>query len=562
MEQRIFTNNATSTLQGSISDSDTLASIAGADAALFPEPTGDQFFLVTLENRLTGDIEIVKCTDRNVADLTIERGEEGTTPVAFPAGTIVSVRTTAELLQVLVDETREIRAHWLSPGPDLPTTDDNGEPLADGAVFFKDDDGTLWMYYTGVWSEIPFGAASTLSLLDEDGLVFSDIRKWNYRGALVTATQDGGDAQQGNIDIGPADFGDVNQVLQTNGVDTVSWANISVPTALDDLTDVEVPAPSNGDVLIYDSAAGKWVNGATGAPETSAQAIRWKPGGTEKTVGIVSVTKTATGRWTVVVDNAYIPDIREAYFTSFSVESAESSTSLVPNQYGSWTSDTMYLRNQRNGGSLVDGAYWAMVIWPDEASLSGGSGGVLFGAVSLVEGQQGLSGVSTIAFTSGITSSYYKFELRLRGSLDVDEAGVALRFSTDAGSTWLDDPNSYSSRFSGRNVDNFDADFYHPDDQEQMHLTGFGDGDGVGNAANEYLDLVIELSELSATGHKSVYTRGGYSRAGSPTASWMRVEQAGLCIATTLAVDAVQILFTGGAVFTGDAYLVGHRKSA
>jgi hypothetical protein len=373
MDPRLFTNNASSTLQAGISDSDTLVTIDVTDAAQFPSPVAGQYFLVTLEDRLLGRIEIVKCTDRNVADLTVVRGQEGTTPVAFNSGVLVSVRLTAGATQALVDEVRLQRATWLRPGTSLPLVDDNGDPLAAGSIFFKTDDDSLWRYLGGMWNQIPFAAGSILEVLNEGAPEFSDVRSWNYVGALVRAVQNGGDPQQADILIGPAADGTVGQVLTTDGAGVFSFQ--SIPPAqltLNDILDTDVPAPIGGDALVFNGISGKWATGVPIPPERAAQfmavdafVLR------EKSIGITSVVRTGVGRWTIVVDNSYIPDVRLAYFTSFAGESADAGSYISPRNYGSWTANTMFIEHRRSSGAVTDAAFWTMVIWPDGVAISG-----------------------------------------------------------------------------------------------------------------------------------------------------------------------------------------------
>jgi hypothetical protein len=78
----IFSNNASALLAASIDDDDVTIQVAAGFGALFPSPTGDQFFYATLEDD-DGDIEIVKCTARTGDNLTVERGQDGTTAQAF-----------------------------------------------------------------------------------------------------------------------------------------------------------------------------------------------------------------------------------------------------------------------------------------------------------------------------------------------------------------------------------------------------------------------------------------------------------------------------------------------
>jgi hypothetical protein len=89
----LFANNATSPLQAAITTSATTITIASGDASLFPAPTSPDYFMIAAVND-AGDIEIMKCTGRAGAALTVVRAQEGTTAIAFAAGTPIDLRLT------------------------------------------------------------------------------------------------------------------------------------------------------------------------------------------------------------------------------------------------------------------------------------------------------------------------------------------------------------------------------------------------------------------------------------------------------------------------------------
>lgn len=93
MSEYLFENNAISTLNSSINDTDVSLFLQGGDGALFPAPGAGQIFTVTLV-KSSGAKEIVECTNRTTDALTVVRGREGTTALSFDAGDIVSVRLT------------------------------------------------------------------------------------------------------------------------------------------------------------------------------------------------------------------------------------------------------------------------------------------------------------------------------------------------------------------------------------------------------------------------------------------------------------------------------------
>lgn len=95
----IFTNNAKATLVVGITADDTELEIDAGFGDLFPDPDYEEIFKITLENPLTGDIEIMNCVGRIGDVLEVERGVEETTAIEWAAGSIVSHRATAETLR-------------------------------------------------------------------------------------------------------------------------------------------------------------------------------------------------------------------------------------------------------------------------------------------------------------------------------------------------------------------------------------------------------------------------------------------------------------------------------
>jgi len=93
-----FTNNATSILRQDTPAASTTITLPSGEGARFPQPTGAYNFMVTLEDRRTGQIEICKCTARTADVLTVTRAQEGTTAQLFVAGATVSNRVTAQQL--------------------------------------------------------------------------------------------------------------------------------------------------------------------------------------------------------------------------------------------------------------------------------------------------------------------------------------------------------------------------------------------------------------------------------------------------------------------------------
>ena len=95
---QLFSNNARSTLNGSITNVATTINLAAGTGARFPNPTGGDWFLATLwEMSGTSEVnhEIVKVTARATDALTVVRAQEGTTGRAFGNNNPIECRWTA-----------------------------------------------------------------------------------------------------------------------------------------------------------------------------------------------------------------------------------------------------------------------------------------------------------------------------------------------------------------------------------------------------------------------------------------------------------------------------------
>lgn len=93
--QALYTNNASTTLASSIVAGDTSLTVASGQGALFPSPTGSNYFMCTLQSTSSSALEIVKCTSRSSDTFTIVRAQEGTSAAGFSAGDSVELRLTA-----------------------------------------------------------------------------------------------------------------------------------------------------------------------------------------------------------------------------------------------------------------------------------------------------------------------------------------------------------------------------------------------------------------------------------------------------------------------------------
>lgn len=89
-----FSNNASTTLFSAVTVSDTQIVVSPGGGSLFPELTGDNFFMITVVDT-QGNLEIMGVTSRNVDTFTVRRAQENTPARAFPEGSVVELRLTA-----------------------------------------------------------------------------------------------------------------------------------------------------------------------------------------------------------------------------------------------------------------------------------------------------------------------------------------------------------------------------------------------------------------------------------------------------------------------------------
>ena len=114
-------NNAYSTLASGINNVATTITLAAGTGSRFPAITGSDYFFATLINA-SNQLEIVKVTARATDTLTVVRGQDSTTAIAYSTGDRVELRVTAALLAAIRDS--------VAPADGVVTS----AKLADGAV--------------------------------------------------------------------------------------------------------------------------------------------------------------------------------------------------------------------------------------------------------------------------------------------------------------------------------------------------------------------------------------------------------------------------------------------
>lgn len=93
----LFANNAKSTLAAPITNTSTSLTLSAGSGSLFPNPTGGDFFTLTLTDAATGQVyEITHCTTRVGDVCTVVRAQEGTTALNWTTGDFANNFITAE----------------------------------------------------------------------------------------------------------------------------------------------------------------------------------------------------------------------------------------------------------------------------------------------------------------------------------------------------------------------------------------------------------------------------------------------------------------------------------
>ena len=104
----LYSNNAATTLASGVSAGATSLPLASGKGALFPAITGGDYYYATLSLADESLREIVKVTARSGDTLTVVRGQDGTTALAWSAGDKVELRITKAMLDDFKQDTRAL----------------------------------------------------------------------------------------------------------------------------------------------------------------------------------------------------------------------------------------------------------------------------------------------------------------------------------------------------------------------------------------------------------------------------------------------------------------------
>ena len=126
-----FANNAATTLFSSVTVSDAQIVVSQGGGALFPTAGSGNYFMVTVVDQTTGTLEIMKVTSRTADTFTVTRAQEGTAAKAFPSGSPVELRLTAQSIldAITIALPRCIITMWAGAADNVPS----GWHLCDGS---------------------------------------------------------------------------------------------------------------------------------------------------------------------------------------------------------------------------------------------------------------------------------------------------------------------------------------------------------------------------------------------------------------------------------------------
>ena len=95
-------NNASTTVPLAISSTATSLTVLSGTGARFPTLGSGDFFYATIQD-VNNHFEIVKVTARADDVMTIERAQEGTLAIPFPANSRFELRVTAQNLAQVIE---------------------------------------------------------------------------------------------------------------------------------------------------------------------------------------------------------------------------------------------------------------------------------------------------------------------------------------------------------------------------------------------------------------------------------------------------------------------------
>ena len=188
MAEILFTNFAHSQLAAGINSSATTILLEAGHGARFPNPSGGDFFYVTLENASLVR-EIVKVTARSTDTLTIVRGQDNTTAASWSAGDTVALRLNAAAIEYMINEV--VRRTGATGSAIVPTGDESERDGSPSAGYFRfNTDVSKFEGYNGTsWGSVGGGATgggSDAVFIENDQTVTTDYTIAADKNAMST----------------------------------------------------------------------------------------------------------------------------------------------------------------------------------------------------------------------------------------------------------------------------------------------------------------------------------------------------------------------------------------
>ncbi len=320
MASQLFANNASATLATPLSSGGLSLTVSSGQGALFPTPAGGDWFALTLQSSTAR--EIVTVTARSSDTMTIVRAQEGTSASSFAAGDTAKLLLTAAGLNTFVQEgeadavtyamlqnvsaTDKVLGRSTSGSGNVEeiVCTAAGRALIDDASA-SDQRTTLSVYSTSQvdtaistavnglsWKQavraattapgtlassfengdtidgVTLATGNRILIKDQAAPADNGIYVVAASGAPTRATDADSGAELVNASVYVSE-GTVNADTQwtctTNATITVNSTSLAFAqltsggvTTLAALTDVDVPSPSDGDVLTYSTGSSKW----------------------------------------------------------------------------------------------------------------------------------------------------------------------------------------------------------------------------------------------------------------------------------------------------------------
>lgn len=126
-----FKNNAVGYLSAAISSSDSSATLTTGGGASFPVLSAGEYFYATI-TATSGAFEIVKVTSRATDAISITRAQEGTTALAFPQGSIIELRITAQAITDAITDSALSSAFIVLTSTNTLVSQTAAQPIFDG----------------------------------------------------------------------------------------------------------------------------------------------------------------------------------------------------------------------------------------------------------------------------------------------------------------------------------------------------------------------------------------------------------------------------------------------